>query len=522
MRFLILPMTAAAAMAPALAIAQTISTGGAAPSGVSQEQALALTARLDALERRNDELEKEVARLKTQVGAPAPAPQPTAPAPASDAVASIAGGRPTIASRDGRFRASFRGVFQMDAAHYDQDEPGPLATDFRRGSVGDATEADHARDLNDGTNFRRARLGVEGVAFGNWNYSFLYDFGGSGIEEGGKINTAWVEYAGLPVRIRIGALAPPAGMEDATSTNASLFIERAAPSELVRGIAAGDARSAVALLANGERWNASAVVSGNTVGVQTFDEQLGFVGRLAWLPVKGRDGLIHLGVNTTIVARPAATGPDVAPGVATTLRLRERPEMRVDGTRLVDTGSIDSSGLTQWGLELAAQLRNFSLQSEYMDIHLRRRASGLQNPDFSGWYAQGAWTITGEPRRYQIATAAFDAPRVAHEFNPKTGDWGAWELVGRYSDLDLNYLAGNAGSAADASAVRGGEQQIWTLGLNWYPNATVRFQADYQHVDVNRLSAGGTTFGAGVLTPPAGAQIGQTFSIWSLRTQYAF
>jgi phosphate-selective porin OprO/OprP len=518
MRFPLIPLTTAVALIPAAALAQTISTSAAAPSGVSQEQALALTARLDALERRNDELEKEVTRLKAQVGAPASA----APAPASDAVASIAGGRPTISSRDGRFRASFRGVFQLDAAHYDQNAPGPLATDFRRGSVGDATEADHARDLNDGTNFRRARLGVEGVAFGNWNYNFLYDFGGSGLEDGGKINSAWVEYAGLPVRVRIGAIAPPAGMDDATSTNSTLFIERSATSELVRGIAAGDARAGVALLANGERWNASAVVSGNTVGVQTFDEQLGFVGRLAWLPIKTSDGLVHLGVNTSIVAHPAATGPDVPPGVATTLRLRERPEMRVDGTRLVDTGSIDSSGLTEWGLELAAQLRNFSLQSEYMDIHLRRRASGLQNPDFTGWYAQGAWTITGEPRRYQIATAAFDAPRVAHEFNPKTGDWGAWELVGRYSDLDLNYLAGRDGSTPDPSAVRGGEQQIWSFGLNWYPNGSVRFQADYQHVDVDRLSAGGTTFGAGALTPPAGAQIGQRFSIWSLRTQYAF
>jgi phosphate-selective porin OprO/OprP len=39
---------------------------------------------------------------------------------------------------------------------------------------------------------------------------------------------------------------------------------------------------------------------------------------------------------------------------------------------------------------------------------------------------------------------------------------------------------------------------------------------------VDRLSPGGTAFGAGVLTPPAGAQVGQTLNIWSLRTQYAF
>ena len=73
-----------------------------------------------------------------------------------------------------------------------------------------------------------------------------------------------------------------------------------------------------------------------------------------------------------------------------------------------------------------------------------------------------------------------------------------------------------------ANAIRGGEQKIVSLGLNWYPNANVRFLADYQHVDVDRLSPGGTAFGAGALTPPAGVQIGQTYHVWSFRTQYAF
>ena len=50
----------------------------------------------------------------------------------------------------------------------------------------------------------------------------------------------------------------------------------------------------------------------------------------------------------------------------------------------------------------------------------------------------------------------------------------------------------------------------------------LRFQAAFQDVSVDRLSPGGTAFGTGAATPPAGAQVGQDFNIYSLRTQYAF
>ncbi|MCH1933237.1 OprO/OprP family phosphate-selective porin, partial [Shewanella sp. A25] len=76
----------------------------------------------------------------------------------------------------------------------------------------------------------------------------------------------------------------------------------------------------------------------------------------------------------------------------------------------------------------------------------------------------------------------FDAPKVEAHFDLARGTWGVWEMAARYSDLDLDYLAGAAGRAPVAGAIRGGEQKILTLGLNWYPNGNVRFLADYQRV----------------------------------------
>lgn len=499
----------------ALAQQATAPTGSV---GISQEQLLALVGRLDALEQRNQQLEAQILDLKAQSAGSDQAIRDQVNA----TTVSLANGRPTFATGDGQFTASIRGVLQLDAAQYDQRRAGPLATDFRRGSVGDAAEADRARDLNDGANFRRARIGIEGKAWGVWNYNFLYDFGGAGNEEPGKISAAWVEYAGFaPLRFRVGAFSPPSGMEEAASTNGSLFPERASPSETVRAIASGDGRVAAGIFGNGERWNFSAAVSGNVIGTQTFDEQTSVVSRVAYVPFKTPGGLIHVGADLVYVIDPAATGPNVAPGAATPLRLRDRPELRVDGTRLVDTGNIDADGLTAWGLELAGQWKQFTLQGEYYGVEVNRKGV-LANPKFDGWYIQGAWTLTGEARRYGVATATFDAPRVDKPFDLRARQWGVWEIAARYSDLDLNFRAGAPGTAQVASAIRGGEQKAFTIGLNWYPNNNVRFLADYQRVEVDRLSPGGTVFGAGALTPPAGAQIGQDLNIWSFRTQYAF
>ena len=438
---------------------------------------------------------------------------------------SLANGRPTFATGDGQFTAALRGVFQLDAALYGQDQPGPLATDSRRGSFGDTAaggENDRARDLADGTNFRRARIGIEGRAFGSFEYNFLYDFGGAGVEDPGKISAAWLQYNASPtLHLRAGAFSPPAGLEEVASTNGALFAERASPSELVRSIASGDGRVAVGLFQNGERWQYSLAASGGLAASQTFDEQLAFLGRASFVPFKRDNALLHIGLNTTIVVDPPVSGANVAPGVASNLRLRERPELRVDGTRLVDTGNIDSEGLISVGGEFAFLYKNVYLQAEYIDITVQRRASALSDPRFNGWYVQGSWVLTGESRRYTVATGAFDSPRPDKPFNPALGQWGAWELGLRYSDLDLNFNEGTS-VLLPADAVRGGEQQIFTLGLNWYLNNAIRFQAAFQNVEVDRLSPGGTAFGAGVATPAAGAQVGQDLQIWSLRTQYAF
>ncbi len=247
---------------------------------------------------------------------------------------------------------------------------------------------------------------------------------------------------------------------------------------------------------------------------------MGLVGRVVFIPLKTDDAHLQLGVHGSYIARVADTGgPDVAPGTARyTVTFQERPELRVDGTRLISTGAISAQHASTAGIEIAAQYRSFFIQGEYERFEIeRRRPSALSDPDFNGGYVEGSWILTGERRRFNPGNFTFDAPLIDHPFSPADSTWGAFEIAARYSEADLNYRQGAPGTAPAADAVRGGDQRVISAGLNWYPNTFVRFLLDYQDVRIRRLSPSATTF-----QTPVGAQIGQHYHVISLRSQFAF
>jgi phosphate-selective porin OprO/OprP len=109
---------------------------------------------------------------------------------------------------------------------------------------------------------------------------------------------------------------------------------------------------------------------------------------------------------------------------------------------------------------------------------------------------------------------------------------GRFGLLGGAAAAGLAFASGafaapqTAAPAADA--IRGGEEQTLTAGLNWYLNPVVRLMFDYQHVRLLRLSpcGGANSFTgascASVWMTPVGAQIGQNYDVFSVRSQVAF
>ena len=180
--------------------------------------------------------------------------------------------------------------------------------------------------------------------------------------------------------------------------------------------------------------------------------------------------------------------------------------MRIDPTVLVSTGAIAGvSGAQVYSAEAAATYGPLFFQGEYFWFSVDRNAfAPLPSLKFEGGYAQAAYVLTGETRPYNAASAAYGGIVPANPFS-LTGGWGAWEIAGRYSTIDLNDRLGVA------NGVAGGRQTIYTVALNWYVNRNVRFMFDYLHGNVAK-QVNPTNFG------DAGAK----FDAFAMRTQVAF
>jgi phosphate-selective porin OprO/OprP len=171
----------------------------------------------------------------------------------------------------------------------------------------------------------------------------------------------------------------------------TLFLERASSAEISRALAGSEGRVGIGALGSGERWTASLNLTANTIGTSAFDEQLA-CRRPRHLPRLQRPQPSGASRRQRDLCDPAARrGIDTTPRYA--VRLRDRPENRVDGTRLIDTGNIDADSVFVPGVEIALRYKALLIQAEHFWYNIERRyVSGpvLPDPDFTGWYVQRA------------------------------------------------------------------------------------------------------------------------------------
>jgi phosphate-selective porin OprO and OprP len=414
--------------------------------------------------------------------------------------------RPTVKTGDGRFSMAIRVRLQVDDANFMQDSSKQLQMNSPQAS----------RDLSSGAVVRRAFFGVEGKAFNDFWYEFRLNGGGSTGNGGTNVNggegdplvsLARVAYLGIDhFEINAGVIEPAFMFEGVMSSGQLPFLERPEIDNIAADtFGAGDARRGVEVrfqkdsaLMPGDNLVLNAAFTGSKTGTNSGhgpggDEQTQLLGRVSYRFWNDGVSNASIGASGADLLSPGSNA-----GAYNTLNLQDRPEIRVDGTRLITTGGINAKHAYMYSFDGGVNIDNFFLGGEYANFDVRRAAAGTaaaDNPSFSGWYVEGSWVLTGEPKTYSVSATnnevgGFGAPRVASPFSLKGDSWGAWELVARYSETDLNWRDLFPGVAGVSQAgINGGDERIFDVGVNWYMNNNVKLQLHDLVTDVSKYSS---------------------------------
>lgn len=145
-------------------------------------------------------------------------------------------------------------------------------------------------------------------------------------------------------------------------------------------------------------------------------------------------------------------------------------------------------------LRLAPQLYyyrgSFGFLGEYTQVEqdvTRRMSPTVVRSDtltHSAWQGQFSWFITGEEEAYRGFTPG-------STFQPGKPSTGAWELVARIQELDIDDEAFSGGAASFANPLTAiSKETSYGVGVNWYPWNTVKLSFNY---DVTRFDGGAAT-----------------------------
>ncbi len=423
--------TAAIALYPASAMAQTISA----------EQAAAMLSKLNQLER-------EVADLKAQLGAVEQTQQASTSAIAATE-AKLAASEEKLAQQK-PVKVSWKGAPEITGEGGWSFKPrGRILYDF--GTV-NAPNSIVDPGLGFGNEARRIRLGASGSIPGGFGYKLEADFAGNDVD----LTDAFFTYEDGGLTVTMGQHNNFQGLEELSSSNDTSFIERAAFTDAFGfqrqvGISAQYGVSDLLFQAG---------VFTDNIGDLNNDENdsIGFDVRAVAMPKFG-DVQSHFGASYHYRDLGDAT---------TSRRYRQRPAVHFTDTRFIDTGSIgDAESETSYGLEAAVIAGRFHAAAEGHWLKLNRTGN-LADPTFFGGSVEAGLFLTDDTRGYK--QGVFKGVKVSNPVGQ--GGLGAWQVNARYDRLDL----------VDGG-ISGGTQDAYQASLIWTPIDYVRFLLTYARLD---------------------------------------
>lgn len=345
------------------------------------------------------------------------------------------------------------GFAQADYAYIGQ-------TELNRQTVG---------DVQDGADFRRARLGAAGDLVSNLEYFIEFDFA---FASRLNITDLYLDIHDLtPVgTVRIGRWRLPFGMDPLTSVKELTFVERALPFTFSPFRQIGFGLPDI-LETDDATWSLAAFrFPTDEFGGNVGDSGgWGLASRNTVVVLESSDGedVVHLGF--------AYSGFDPSDD---RVRYATSPEFFIGETGgsvpagvparvppFVDTGEIMTNFVHLFGGELGGTLGPLHYQGEitYAVVDQMNGPTSM----FFGAYGQLGYILTGEHRPYNRANGALGRIVPEHSIG-ECDSIGAWEAAIRISTIDL----------IDED-IQGGRLTDFSAGLNWYLARNAKLQFNY-------------------------------------------
>jgi len=408
------------------------------------------------------------------------------------------------------------GFTQLDGALYSQDPLNML-------TVGDA---------QDGIGFRRARLAVQGNVAAFTSYQLEMDFATAGRP---SFFDTYVEQGNLPWfnAVRVGQFCQPFSVDSLTGFRNLTFLERSLPFLAFvpfRRVGASSANlSADQLTSLTYSMYSSGGFNNAPLGDDRFATNIGDIGGYAFSArlthLLHYDDLAedrylwHVGgsYNFSQLSANDAFGSGT-PGNAGSPRpfyqARTTPEFgtlgypengstfgsAVNGTpNFVDTGRYEAEYFNLFGVETVAQTGPWGFTSEFMATVVESAAGPVT---YTGAYAQLAYRLTGENRAYDKKSATLGKLVPFADFIPLKSEgirgWGAWEVAGRWSYVDLtnpteldgHYYNSATNTFTGTSNAGNGVLNDSTLGLTWFLNVHTKVQFNWIHAFLDNTARG--------------------------------
>ena len=384
----------------------------------------------------------------------------------------------SFSSADTNFILKVRGVLQVDSRTFLDDN--------------------NLLQGNDGFLLRRARPIIEGTVFRDFDFQFVPDFGGSSVQ----IFDANLNYRFRPeLQLRAGKFKGPVGLEQLQSDVSLSFNERSLATDLVPTrnvgvqlwgeIAEGTVSYALDLF-NGD---GDSRVSSNS----NFGDGMEFAGRVFLQPFKrtsltvlqglgfGLGGSYSL-VNASALGLPNTTGGTL-PGYTTDGQQQFFAYNPVVGPVVADGAHWRLSPQASYVKGPFGLMGEYVISDQAVFNNATQRRAQLNN---TAWEVSGQWVLTGEP-------ASFSGITPLRPFSLSDRGWGAWQLVARFGQLNIDDaafpdFANPATSAKSATS--------WAVGINWWLNKNVRVLTSFSHTTFD----GGGSFDpleASTYVPPA-------------------